>query len=128
VKLNHIDIQVADVPPVVQFLVDHFDLQPLTRLDSPALAILTDGHGFTLVIQRRKRETDALPEGFHIGFLVDDPAQVVRQHDRLAAAGLPVSAVQTNGRGTMCYCRGPGDLLVETGCRAGSGLALRTAR
>jgi catechol 2,3-dioxygenase-like lactoylglutathione lyase family enzyme len=124
VKLNHIDIQVADVPPVVRFLADHFDLQPLTRLDSPALAVLTDGHGFSLVIQRRKRDTDVLPEGFHIGFLVDDPQDVVRQRERLAAAGLPVSPVETNGRGTMCYCRGPGDLLVETSCRTGTRLAL----
>jgi catechol 2,3-dioxygenase-like lactoylglutathione lyase family enzyme len=126
VKLNHIDLQVADVPATVQFLVDHFDLRPLTRLDSPAIAILTDGAGFTLVIQRRKLDTDVFPEGFHIGFLVDAPAEVVARQARLAAAGLRVTPVQTNARGTLCYCRGPGDLLVEVGCRAGTRLAVAT--
>jgi catechol 2,3-dioxygenase-like lactoylglutathione lyase family enzyme len=120
VKLNHLDLQVADVPSLTTFLVDHFDLQPLTRLDSPKLAILTDGHGFTLVIQRRKHDGETYPEGAHIGFLVDDPAEVHARRARLAAAGIAVSEVATTGRGASCYCRGPGEILIEVGCNAGS--------
>jgi catechol 2,3-dioxygenase-like lactoylglutathione lyase family enzyme len=120
VKLNHLDLQVADVPTLTAFLVDCFDLEPLTRLDSPKLAILTDGHGFTLVIQRRKHDGETYPEGAHIGFLVDDPAEVHARHARLAAAGAEVSEVDTNARGTRCYCRGPGGLLIEVGCNARS--------
>jgi catechol 2,3-dioxygenase-like lactoylglutathione lyase family enzyme len=51
-KLNHLDLQVADVPALIRFFVDHFDLRPLTRLDSPRLAILTEDAGFTLVVQQ----------------------------------------------------------------------------
>jgi len=119
VKLNHLDLQVADVPVATAFLVDHFDLRPLTRPDSPAIAILTDGEGFVLVLQRLRRDSEAFPEGFHIGFLVDDPDQVVERRARLAAAGLDVSEVQRNARGTMCFCRGPSGLLIEVGCRVG---------
>jgi catechol 2,3-dioxygenase-like lactoylglutathione lyase family enzyme len=119
VKLNHLDLQVSDVPSVTAFLVDHFDLEPLTRLDSPKLAILTDGHGFTLVLQRRAPDTAGGGLG-HLGFLLDDPAEVYTRRARLAAAGLAVSDVTTNGRGTQCYCRGPGDLLVEVGCNRGT--------
>lgn len=126
VKLNHIDLQVADVPALTTFLVAHFDLQPLTRLDSPKIAILTDGHGFTLVIQRRKHDDETYPDGFHIGFLVDDPAEVHARRARLAAAGVAVSEVDTNARGTTCYCRGPNSLLIEVGCRVGSRVALPT--
>ncbi len=126
VKLNHLDLQVADVPALTSFLVNHFDLQPLTRLDSPKLAILTDGHGFTLVLQRRKHEGEIYPEGFHLGFLVDDPAEVHARRARLAAAGIAVSEVDTNARGTSCYCHGPDDLLIEVGCRVGSRVALPT--
>jgi catechol 2,3-dioxygenase-like lactoylglutathione lyase family enzyme len=120
VKLNHLDLQVSDVPALTAFLVDHFDLQPLTRLDSPKLAILTDGHGFTLVLQRRQRDTDAYPAGAHIGFLVDDPAEVHARRARLAAAGVTISEATTTARGTSCYTRAPGDILIEIGCNAGS--------
>ncbi len=121
-KLNHLDLQAADVPALTSFLVEHFDLQPLTRLDSPKIAILTDGHGFTLVLQLCKPAT--YPDGFHIGFLVDDPAEVHARRARLASAGLAVSDVTTNARGTTCYCHGPGDLLIEVGCRTGSRVAV----
>ena len=118
VKLNHLDLPVADVPSVTAFLVDHFNLRPRTRLTSPVFAILDDEHGFVLVLQRRAREDASFPDGLHIGFLVDDPAIVFERRARLAAAGLAVSEVETDGRGTRCYCRGPSDLLVELSCPA----------
>ena len=123
-KLNHLDLQVADVPALTAFLVDHFDLQPLTRLDSPKIAILGDGHGFTLVIQRRRGDHETYPADAHIGFLVDDPAEVHARRARLAEAGVAVSEVDSNARGTRCYCRGPGDLLIEVGCNSGSRVAV----
>ena len=123
-KLNHLDLQVADVPALTQFLVDHYELSPLTRPGSPKLAILTDGHGFTLVIQRRRHDGEVYPSGAHIGFLVDDPAEVHARRARIAAAGVAISEVDVNARGTTCYCRGPGDILIELGCRAGTRVAV----
>ena len=116
-KLNHLDLQVTDVPALTQFLVDHYELSPLTRLDSPKIAILTDGAGFTFVLQHVADA--AYPEGFHIGFHVDDPAEVYERRARLAAAGVTVSEVDVNARGTTCYCHGPG-VLIEVGCRVGT--------
>ena len=114
--LNHLDLPVSDVPAVAAFLVNHFDFVPVTRLDSPAVVILDDGHGFTLVLQRRRAAGESFPAGMHIGFIVDDPAEVTARHARLLAAGLEVSAIDTNARGMMCYCRGPSELLVEVRC------------
>lgn len=145
-KLNHLDLQVADVPALIRFLVDHFDLRPLTRLDSPRLAILTDDAGFTLVVQQRDpgstREapgapSDAAPESSitvarggstdaqlgHIGFLVDEPAQVHAQHARLVADGVAVSPLDHNARGIRCYLRAHG-VLIEVGCNTGSRVAI----
>ncbi|HET9626326.1 MAG TPA: VOC family protein [Kofleriaceae bacterium] len=115
-KLNHLDLQVTDVPALTRFLIDHFDLHALTRLDSPRLAVLGDGAGFTLVLQHRA----APPAGDdgalgHIGFLVDDPAAVHDRHARLVAAGVAVSPVGSDARGTRCYLRAPG-VLIEIGC------------
>ena len=123
-KLNHLDLHVSDVPALTQLLVDGFDLQPLTRLDSPKLAILTDGHGFTLVLQRQRNDADAYPDGAHFGFLVDEPAEVHARRARLAAVGAEVSAVSADARGTRCYCRAPGGVLIEVGCNAGSRVAV----
>lgn len=122
-KLNHLDLQTSDVPALTRFLVDHFAFHAITRLDSPKLAVLTDGHGFTLVLQRCA-ETERYPDGFHIGFLVDDPADVVARHAALTTAGITVSEVSRDARGTRCYCHGPAGLLVEVGCNAGSRVAV----
>lgn len=116
-KLNHLDLQIPDVPALARFLVDHFGLEAKTRLDSPKLAILTDGAGFTLVLQHRVGEP--YPEGFHIGFHVDDPAEVHARRDRIAAAGVAISEVAVSARGASCYCQAPG-VLIELGCLAGT--------
>jgi hypothetical protein len=124
VKLNHLDLQVSDVPALTQFLVDHFDLHALTRPGSPKLAVLTDGAGFTLVLQHA---APGAPGALgHIGFLLDSPADVHAHHARLVAAGVEVSPVDSNARGTRCYLRGPG-VLIEVGCNAGSPLTARSA-
>jgi catechol 2,3-dioxygenase-like lactoylglutathione lyase family enzyme len=117
-KLNHLDLQTANVPELVAFLTQYFDFAPITRVDSPAIAILRDEDGFTLVLQRKKDASESYPEGFHIGFLVESPAEVHAKRASLAEAGVDISEVDTNGRGTMCYLRAPDDLLIEIGCRA----------
>jgi len=84
---------------------------------SPALAILTDGHGFTLVLQRRKNDTDAYQDSFHFGFLVDDVAAVRAFHLKAREGGLvTVSDVLENGRGVLVYCRTSDGLLFEVSC------------
>jgi len=115
VKLNHLDLQVLDVPAAAAFLVRHFDLELQTRPDSLAIAILGDGAGFTLVLQRQAEV--AYPAGFHVGFIVDDPALVYARREALAAAGVTVSPIDVNGRGTVCYCHGPGGMLIEVSAR-----------
>ncbi len=113
-KLNHLDLQSTDVPALVRFLVTHFELVPRTRLDSPKIAILGDGAGFTLVIQHHA--DPHYPPGFHIGFILDEPAAVHAHRERLVAAGVEVGPVDADNRGTRCYTHGPGALLIEISC------------
>ena len=119
-KLNHLDLQVEDVPAAAAFFADHFGLTIDSNRHSAAIVLLSDGHGFWLVLQRRKHDTDAYPEGFHIGFLVDDVASVHTHHARLLSAGILASEVVTNNRGTMFYCHGPSGILIEVSCRKGT--------
>lgn len=116
-KLNHLDLQVADVQRSVLFFEQFFGLTLQTNRNSPAVAVLSDGHGFTFVLQRKKNPAETYPEGFHLGFIVDDVETVLQVHARLKAAGFDVSDIQEGNRGVLAYCRTPDGYLVEVNCR-----------
>jgi len=78
-KLNHLDLQVEDVAITAAFFERYFGLQTRSNPNSPALLILTDSAGFVLVLQRRQ-QPQGYPEGFHLGFLLDDTESVRALH------------------------------------------------
>jgi catechol-2,3-dioxygenase len=117
VKLNHLDLQVADVKRAVTFFEEAFGFQMLSNRRSSTIAILSDTDGFVLVLQRKKSETDRYPEGFHFGFLMDEEDCVRRFHGKAQELGLEVSEVINDGRGTHVYCKGPDELLAEVSYR-----------
>lgn len=117
--LNHIDLQVPDVREASAFFARWFGFESLGNPHSPAIAILRGEGGFSLVLQRRG-EGESYPANFHVGFLLDDEAGVLDFHARAREAGLAISDVQRNNRGTLTYLRGPGDLLIEVSCRPAS--------
>jgi len=114
VKLNHLDLQVADVQRSVLLFEQLLGLRLDSSRASPALAILSDGAGFMLVLQRRKNDADAYPDGFHFGFLLDNIEAVRSFHGRAKESGLvEVSEVIENGRGVLVYLRTWDGLLIE---------------
>ena len=116
-KLNHLDLQVSDVPRSVELFERLLGLYLQSSRASPAIAILTDGEGFTLVLQRRKNETETYPEGFHLGFFVADAETVRRFQAEAKALGIvEVSDVIENGRGVLVYLRTWDGILVEVSC------------
>lgn len=116
-KLNHLDLQVRDVRETTAFFTRYFDLRLQSSPGSPAIAILTDDHGFVLVLQRRERDDETYPDGFHLGFLLDDVASVVALQSRARAGGADVTDVIVNGRGTMIYFTLPEGYRVEVACQ-----------
>jgi catechol 2,3-dioxygenase-like lactoylglutathione lyase family enzyme len=112
-KLNHLDLPVRDIPANVAFLQRHFGLRLESQKPSSALAILTDGHGFVLVLQRREGPGEPYRNGLHFGFLVDDADAVRELQARARADGAAVSDVIVNGRGTMIYFDAPDGYRVE---------------
>jgi catechol 2,3-dioxygenase-like lactoylglutathione lyase family enzyme len=115
-KLNHLDLQVSDVPRTVTLFEELLGLRLESNRGSNALAILTDGEGFTLVVQRRKDEGGGYPDGFHFGFLVSDVEDVRRFHAAARARDLHVSDILENNRGTLVYWRSADGYLVEVSC------------
>jgi hypothetical protein len=111
-KLNHLDLQVSDVQALAAFLELHFGFVRLSNDRSPAIAILHDGAGFTLVIQRAT-DDQLYPDGFHVGFIHDAAETVRAHHARLVQAGLALGPIDVNARGTRFYLTAPGGILVE---------------
>lgn len=126
-KLNHLDLHVHDVVRSAEFFGRYFGLalvgrpgaeaagRPEKRASS-AIAIMSDGQGFVLVLQRAE-PTTRYPEGFHLGFLVADIASVERVHALAVAGGADVSDVIHNARGTMIYFTAPEGYRVEVSCQ-----------
>lgn len=115
-NLNHIDLQVPFVQEAASFFERWFAFEHMSNRGSPAIAILRGEGGFSLVLQRAK-DGEKYPDGFHVGFLREDEASVLDFHTRAREAGLSISDVQRNNRGTLTYLRGPGGILIEVGCR-----------
>lgn len=115
-KLNHLDLLVYDVPRTAAFFERYFGLCVRSNPSSTALIILTDESGFVLVLQRAQPH-ERYPEGFHVGFLLDDVSSVHALHARAVADGTPVSDVLNNGRGTMIYLTAPEGYHVEVSCQ-----------
>ncbi len=117
--LNHVDLQVPHVTLTAAFFVDHFGFEWVsTNRQSPAMAILRGPGPFTLVVQQRPPD-ERYPSGFHVGFLLPTPGDVVGKHTALTAAGVAVGPVSTNNRGTMFCLHAPGEVLIEVGSRPG---------
>jgi len=116
-KLNHLDLPVRDIAANVAFLQDYFGLRLQSAKPSSALAILTDGHGFVLVLQQRDDTNDIYAGSLHIGFLLDDAASVHALQARARSEGANVTDVIVNGRGTMIYFTAPDGYRVEVACQ-----------
>jgi catechol-2,3-dioxygenase len=92
-QLNHLNLCVDDLTEARTFFQTCFDFQLLEQ-KKDAVAIMADGHGFTLVLSNPRafgNEILPYPEGFHIGFLLDTNDQVDQAYRRLAAAKIPLT-------------------------------------
>jgi catechol 2,3-dioxygenase-like lactoylglutathione lyase family enzyme len=90
VDLNHLNLRVRDPDGCRTFYERHFGFRPAYEADGGWFLCNDDGFLLALVPAEPHRP---LPPGVHIGFGVDDPAEVGRLHVELSAAGVAVSAV-----------------------------------
>ena len=115
-KLNHIDLLVSDVQRTTAFFRERFGMTLLSNPNSPAIAIMGDGAGFVLVLQRAEAGA-SYPKGFHVGFLVDSDQRVRELQAQARASGAEVSDVVVDGRGTHSYFTAPDGYHVEVSCQ-----------
>lgn len=87
-RLNHLNLCVDDLTEARTLFEDCFDFHFLEQ-KGEAVIIMTDGHGFTLVLSNLQafgNELRPYPEGFHVGFILETPDRVDQAYTRLAAA------------------------------------------
>ena len=85
-------------------------------LDATLLELHVDGVACAL----ENADTDVrggYPEGFHLGFLLDDPESVRALHARAREGGADVSDVIVNGRATLLFFTAPEGYRVEVSCQ-----------
>jgi catechol 2,3-dioxygenase-like lactoylglutathione lyase family enzyme len=118
-KLNHIDLPVADIAAARLFFEMHFELRCIfTREDG--LSVLLDEDGLALTLSPIPQgEVLKYPTGFHIGFNLDDEGDLLKVHRRIVCAGVPVVRPLGDLAGALTFhCQAPGPILVEVAWRA----------
>ncbi|HET7092672.1 MAG TPA: VOC family protein [Thermomicrobiales bacterium] len=91
-RLNHLNLPVDDLAAARSFFEHAFDFR-CVRQAGDVVAVMADDHGFTLTLANARRfggATPRYPEAFHVGFILDSPADVDAAYARLAAADVPL--------------------------------------
>ena len=117
-QLNHLNLCVDDLAQARTFFESLFDFETVDQRGK-ALVVMTDRQGFTLVLSDPKAfggDTPHYPEGFHVGFIVEEPAQVDQTHDRLASAGIAVNAPKSLRGSYAFYFTALDGILFEVSC------------
>jgi catechol 2,3-dioxygenase-like lactoylglutathione lyase family enzyme len=116
------DLHVPDVSATAAFFTRYFGLRQVETRATSSLAILSDG-ALELVLSpgiekfgsRNQNDTSV---SYHIGFIVDDRAEVDRVFALMHADGLDVREPRELRGGWLFYCTAPGNVMVEVGARA----------
>ena len=118
-KLNHINLPVTDVAASAGFFEQYFNFRTIEVKGNNMMAILEGDDGFILVLMAdtfNRNGNSVYPDAFHIGFLVDTPAQVSQVYERLKEGGLATEAPGSLRGGFGFYFTAPGNILTEVTC------------
>lgn len=118
-RLNHLSLCVRDLAEARALFQNCFDFTCIDQ-KGEAIAIMSDGHGFTLVLsspRALKKELPPYPADFHVGFLVETHDQVDQAYQRLLHAEIQLQHQPRKIReGYGFYFTALNDLLFEVSC------------
>jgi catechol 2,3-dioxygenase-like lactoylglutathione lyase family enzyme len=121
-KLNHVNLPVADVAASSRFFEQYFNFKCTSVKGNNMLSIMEGEDGFILVLMAdtfNRNGNNNYPDAFHIGFLVDSHEQVAEVYDRLIKGGIVVTQSPGSLRGGYgFYFNAPGNILTEVTCLA----------
>lgn len=115
-RLDHVNLTVADVVETGNFLKKHFGFTDAFEDNNPGMAVLADGYG--MHINLMKGSNVSYPKLFHIGFDMGTEAEVNAMNDRLKADGIEISSPKHAAWGSYTFhftCPG-GNFTIEVEC------------
>jgi catechol 2,3-dioxygenase-like lactoylglutathione lyase family enzyme len=89
--LNHLNLRVRDAAACRDFYQDHFGFRPAFEADGGYFVRNDDDFVLALIPVAPHQP---LPDGFHIGFGLDDAEAVLAKHAALAAADVTVGEIE----------------------------------
>jgi catechol 2,3-dioxygenase-like lactoylglutathione lyase family enzyme len=111
--LNHLNLRVRDAVACRDFYERHFGFRPSFEADGGFFVRNEDGFVLALIPVEAHQP---LPDGFHIGFGLDDADAVLAKHAELGAAGVTVGAIEDfrpDERYVTFRCWDPDDTEIE---------------
>ena len=116
-KLNHLNLSVSDVAESARLFEQVFGLRCTERKGRDTLAVSYDDSGISRIVSNFDRKTTpAYPKDFHLGFIQNDQAQVMKIHRRLEAAGIELNSPRSMHGSWGFYFTAPGGIPVEVSC------------
>lgn len=94
--LNHLNLRVRDANACRDFYERHFGFQ--LAFEGGGGYFVRNDAGFLLALIPADPH-QPLPDGFHMGFGLDDAAEVAALHDELLGAGVRVTAIEDHRPG-----------------------------
>ena len=113
-KLNHIDLQVSDIPAAARFFETLFGLRKVYQREGQ-IALLEDEAGLCFGLSNlHNSRAPVYPPDFHVGFILEKPDQVRSIYERVRAAGVAIKFdLQEAGPNFVFQCVGPDNIPVE---------------
>jgi catechol 2,3-dioxygenase-like lactoylglutathione lyase family enzyme len=112
-KLNHVNLPVADVSATRDFFEKQFGFHCIAE-PTDANVVLTDNAGLVLTISNFDHADEvAYPKWFHIGFMQDSDDKVDAMYDQLKAAGVQLRKPENMHGAWTFYFTAPGGFTVE---------------
>src|SRR5579871_1018055 len=113
VKLNHVNLPVADVSATREFFEKHFGFDCIAEPTTDNV-VLTDNAGLVLTISNFDHVDEVTyPKWFHVGFMQDSDDKVDEIYDRLKTAGMPLGKPRNMHGAHTFYFTAPGGFTVE---------------
>jgi catechol 2,3-dioxygenase-like lactoylglutathione lyase family enzyme len=114
-KLNHINLVVANVEKTTQFFETYFNFRCVDIKGDYIITVLKGEGDFTLVIMKSREGSPSYPDAFHIGFMMESTEKVTAIYQRLKAAGIVGEQEPSKIRDSFGFYFNFENLMIEVG-------------